>query len=224
MKRGGVAERVLLAVGPWLAATVIRFLSACLRLEIIGTEHPRRCWQRGEYALIAFWHDELLLMVKGYLGKGARILISASRDGELIARTMERFGHGTVRGSSHRGGRAAFRELVEIGRQPFDIGITPDGPRGPRHEIKDGIVELARITGRPVIPLSFVCSRGHRFASWDRFLFPFPFARGIFCYGEPLYYRKGDDPALFRQQLQQAMLDSRRQAEDQLRRHGVSAV
>ena len=93
------------------------------------------------------------VITKCYEGAGAKVLISPSRDGELIARTMDYFGLGTVRGSSRRGGRAAFRELVELGRTPFDLAITPDGPKGPRHQLKDGVVELARITGRPVVPL-----------------------------------------------------------------------
>lgn len=224
MKRGGAGERLLIAIGPWLAAGLIRLLARSMRIEYLGLETVQGCRQRGEHLLLSFWHDELLLMVKGYRGASARILISASRDGELIARTMQRFGHEAVRGSSHRGGRAAFRALVELGREPYDIGITPDGPRGPRHQIKDGIVELARITGRPVMPLTFVCSRGHRFASWDRFLLPYPFARGVFCYGPPLYFGKGDDPQRFHHQLQQAMDESRRRAQAHLESYGLSAV
>lgn len=224
MKRGGLAERILLAVSPWLTATLIRLLARCMRLEIVGEEHPRRFWASGEHLLFALWHDQLLLMVKGYRGPGARILISASRDGELIARTVARFGHQAVRGSSHRHGREAFQELVEMAAQPWDIGITPDGPRGPRHELKYGIVRLAQLSGRAVIPIAFACSRGHRFASWDRFLLPYPFARGVFVYGEPLRSAAGEEIETFRQRLAAAMTDTEQRAIAHLERYGVSAV
>jgi len=219
-----LADRLLLAVVPFLAATIIRLLAATMRLEFVGAARPKACWARGERLIFTFWHDQLLLMVKSYRGPGARILISTSKDGELIARTMECFGHGAVRGSSHRGGRAAFREMLELGKLPFDFGITPDGPRGPRHQLKDGAAQLARLTDRAVLPIAFVCSRGHRFASWDRFLLPYPFARGVFRYGEPLSCGPDESVAAFGARLQQAMDENLRLAAEHLGRHGVSAV
>lgn len=217
-------DRLLLTAGPFLAATVIRLLAATMRIEVIGEEHPGALWARGERGIFPFWHDQLLLMVKGYRGPGTRILISVSKDGELIARTMEHFGQGAVRGSSHRGGREAFRSLVEISAQPWDIAITPDGPRGPRHQIKDGVVQLARISGRAVIPMGFFASRGHRFASWDRFLLPFPFSRGVYIFGPPLYFNKEEGGEGFRARLQQAMAELEIRANEHLERYGVSAL
>lgn len=215
---------LLLNLAPPVAAGMIRFLRFFLRIEFIGEEHPRAFWKRGEHVILAFWHDQLLLMVKGYRGPGAKILISASKDGELIARTMGHFGQGVVRGSSSRGGRAAFKELVALGREAVDLVITPDGPRGPRHEIKEGVVQLARLTGRAVVPMTFVCSRGHRFGSWDRFLLPYPFSRGVFAYGQPLRFVAGDTPEDFRKRLQQAMEANEKRARNRLEEHGLSAV
>jgi hypothetical protein len=218
------SDRLLLTAGPFLAATVIRLLAATMRTEVLGEEYPRELWERGERGIFPFWHDQLLMMVKGYRGPGARILISVSKDGELIARTMEYFGQGAVRGSSHRGGREAFRSLVEISAQPWDIAITPDGPRGPRHQIKDGVVQLARISGRAVIPMAFFASHGHRFASWDRFLFPLPFSRGVYVYGPPLYFHKDEGGEGFRARLQLAMAELEIRGNEHLERYGVSAL
>lgn len=223
MKRS-LGDRLLLALAPRLAAGVIRLLRLLLRVEFLGEERPSAFWQRGEHVILAFWHDQLLLMVRGYRGPGARILISPSKDGELIARTMERFGQGAVRGSSSRGGRAAFKSMVALAEEPYDLVITPDGPKGPRHQIKPGVVQLARLTGRPVIPMAFAVSRGHRFASWDRFLLPYPFARGVYAFGEAVRYCKGEDPEDFRLRLQQAMEANGRQANARLESYGVSAV
>lgn len=219
-----MTDRLLIAVVPRLAALLIRLIRRTMRIDFVGEEHPRAIWERGERLILTFWHDQLLLMVTGYRGPGAAILISASRDGELIARTMHCFGLGTVRGSSSRGGRAAFREMLEIAREPVDLAMTPDGPKGPRHQVKDGVVQLARLAARPVVPLAFACSRGRRFSSWDRFLLPYPFGRGVFSFGAPLYYGETDTPEAFRARVQTAMEANLARAQDCLRANGLSAV
>ncbi len=223
MKRS-FADRLLLAVAPFMAAWVIRLLRLTVRVEFLGEEQPRAFWQRQEPVILSFWHDQLLLMVTGYRGPGAKILISASKDGELIARTMGYFGQGAVRGSSSRGGRAAFRAMLELAREPYDLVFTPDGPKGPRHTIKEGVVQLARLTGRPVVPMAFACSRGHRFASWDRFLLPYPFCRGVFSFGPALRYAADEAPEAYQARLQQAMEENDRRARTRLEELGVSAV
>ena len=106
------SDWLLLNLAPLMAALLIRALRRLLRVEFVGEEHPRALWGAGEAAILAFWHDQLLIMVQGYRGPGAKILISPSKDGELIARTMRHFGQGAVRGSSSRGGRKAFRALL----------------------------------------------------------------------------------------------------------------
>lgn len=219
-----LADRLLFYLLPRLASLLIRVLNRTLRIDLVGEEFPRALWARGGRLILAFWHDQLFLMVKSYHGPGAKILISASRDGELIARTMHCFGYGTVRGSSSRGGRAAFREMLEIASEPVDLVITPDGPKGPRHQVKDGVIQLARLSHRPIVPLAFACSRGHRFASWDRFLLPFPFGRGVFSFGQPLYYEADDTPDSFRVRVQSAMDANVERAVEHLRNHGLSAV
>lgn len=220
----GLGQNLLLATAPFAASLVIRLLWSTMRIELRGEEEVRRLWSEGKNAIFTFWHDQLLLMIKGYRGgPGIKILISASKDGELIARTMRRFGQGAVRGSSTRGGRAAFREMVSLAREPVDLAVTPDGPKGPRHEVKPGVVQLARLSGRPVIPVSLVYSRGHRFASWDRFLLPFPFCRAVISFGAPLYF--GDlSPDDFQQLLQRSMEENEASARARLEEHGVSAV
>lgn len=217
-------DKMLLGLAPRAAAWVIRLLHSSMRCEIHGDEGVRACWEAGEHVIFAFWHDQLLLMVKGYRGPGAKMLISASKDGELIARTMHCFGLGTIRGSSSRRGREAFRAMVELGRQPCDLGITPDGPKGPRHQLKPGVAELARLTGRAVVPLAFAASRGYRFASWDRFLLPYPFTRGVYRYGEPIRPVAGEEREAFLQRLQTAMDENDRQARACLEEFGVPAV
>jgi lysophospholipid acyltransferase (LPLAT)-like uncharacterized protein len=217
-------NRLLMALIPFLAAMVMRLLFMTIRTETIGETNLRSLWHRGERAILPFWHDQLLLMVFGYPGKYAKLLISKSNDGELLARTMRFFAQDTVRGSSSRGGRAAFREMLEICKADADIVLTPDGPKGPRHEIKDGVVQLAKLGKRAVIPMAFACSSGHRFSSWDRFLFPFPFSRGVYAFGEALYFQADETVDDFRQRVALAMADNQRMAEDYLEARGATAV
>ncbi|NJC89291.1 MAG: DUF374 domain-containing protein [Desulfuromonas sp.] len=219
-----LTEKFLLRGGPWLAAGLIRLTHACLRIETFGEKPLRELWNARRHVILAFWHDQLFMMASGYRGPGASVLISASRDGEYIARTMDYFDIGSIRGSSTRGGRAAFREMVELAKQPVDLAITPDGPKGPRHEVKEGVVQLARLSGRPVVPMAFVCSRGHRFRSWDRFLLPLPPGRGVFSFGEPLYYTEDDNVESFRQRLQQAMGENEQAAGERLKHYDLSPV
>ena len=217
-------DRLLIAVAPFLASWAIRFLHWTNRTEILGEEHPRNFWARGEHVIFCSWHDQLLMMVMAYRGPGAKILISSSKDGELIARTMGFFGQGAVRGSSSRGGRAAFKELLDLSKEPVDLGVTPDGPRGPRHELKDGIAQLARLSGRPVVPLAFVCSLGHRFNSWDRFLVPYPFGRAVYSFGDPVWFDKLEGIERFRERLSEAIRLNQQRAEARLEEYSVSAV
>lgn len=219
-----LSDKLLLMTVPPLAATLIRLLSLTVRHEILGLDYLKAVWARNERAIIAFWHDQLLLMVFAYPGNGAKLLISSSNDGELLARTMKFFSQDTVRGSSSKGGRAAFKQMLSLAKVDADIVLTPDGPKGPRHRLKDGVVQLARLSGRPIVPLAFVCSRGHRFGSWDRFLLPYPFSRGVYSYGEPLYFDKGENVNDFRVRLKDALQANLHCAEKHLESYGDSAV
>lgn len=223
MKRFG--EAILLGLAPLFAEIVIRLLYRSMRIEVIGWEPVGKLLAESEPVIISFWHDQLLMMIKGYRGdRNLRILISASKDGELIAKTMARFGFTAVRGSSNRGGSEALKQMLRLIRTRTSLAITPDGPKGPRHHLKPGVAQVAMRSGRPVVPLAFVCSRGRRFRSWDRFLLPYPFARGVYSYGEPVYNRTGEGAEEFMNRLQAAMDENLRAATSHLEEHGLSAV
>lgn len=201
-------DRALLALVSFLGAALLRLLRLTLRLEVRDEEHVAQFWNRGENVIVAFWHDRFLMLPFAYRGPaGVRVLISSSNDGELIARTIHRFGLGTVRGSSSRGGGIAFDQLRSALREGYDVGITPDGPKGPRHRCKVGVIELARATGRPVVPVLMSSVRGKRVRSWDRFLIPVPFDRVVLRWGPPIW---ADPAATF--ESDQARIDQAMQA------------
>ncbi len=148
-----------LNVLPPCGAVIIRSLGRSLRIRHEGTDIVDGLYAKGHRLIIAFWHAQQLMMPLAYRGSEPHILISQHRDGELIQRVVARFGFRAVRGSSTRGGAAALRELIRLGRSGKDLVVTPDGPKGPRHVAKLGVVQLAKATGQPIVPLVFACSK-----------------------------------------------------------------
>ncbi len=178
--------RVLRTV-PWLAAGLMRCLCRLLRTVHVGRAYPEHCWARGERIIVAFWHGRLLMMPFVYPGKPGAILISQHRDGEYISRIATRLGFEVIRGSATRGGMRALKQMIRAIKGRLNLVITPDGPQGPRAKVKSGIIEMARLTGAPVVPVSFSTSRRRFLKSWDAFLVPVPFSRAVYIWGEPIY-------------------------------------
>lgn len=178
-------------VGYWY----IRFLKATMRLEYRNREVLDRARAEDGQYILAFWHSRFVMMTYCYPGRNMSVLSSTSRDSRLLAQVLRRFGHESAWGSSTRGGAAALREIVRRLRQGSDAGFTPDGPRGPRRRVQLGVIAAARLSGKPIIPVAFSARPSRRLGSWDRTLLPYPLARGLFVYGEPLRVPRdaGDD-------------------------------
>jgi lysophospholipid acyltransferase (LPLAT)-like uncharacterized protein len=177
----------------FLAANLIRVLRGTVRLRHHGDERVREWERTGTHFILAFWHRHLLLMPYAYRGRRISVLVSQSRDGELIARTVARLGIDSSRGSSSRGGIAGMRSLLRKAAEGWDIAFTPDGPRGPLREVQPGVVLAAAATGLAVQPVAIAASRAKLLRSWDRFLIPLPFSTVHVVYGEPLAVeRRGD--------------------------------
>lgn len=176
----------------WLAAQYMRLVWATGRWTIEGEEHPKQCWAENRPFIVAFWHARLLMMPYAWTHPqpGAkrpfRMLISQHRDGKLIADTVAHFGISTIAGSTTRGAGPALRALLKTLKDGQTIGITPDGPKGPRMRATMGVVGLARASGAVVIPLTYATGPGKILGTWDRFLVPLPFGRGLFIWGRPI--------------------------------------
>jgi lysophospholipid acyltransferase (LPLAT)-like uncharacterized protein len=191
MTRTAWGRRVL----PVLASGLIRLLKSTMRLRWENDAVVRGLHREGRPYVHAFFHDQLLLMTYSYLGQayGRRLAVLSSRhrDGEYVASTLQRFGHLMVRGSTGRGGAAGLVEMIRHLRAGRDAAFATDGPRGPRHRVQIGVVEAARLGRAPIVPVALGVSRGRRLGSWDRFLVPRPFARGVFVYGEAIAVEPG---------------------------------
>lgn len=168
------------------AKLALESLLATVRFEVVGEEHHRQFTVHGRPVIYVLWHGRLLPLTYLHRGQGIAALISRSRDGEYIARLVEHWGYVTVRGSSSRGGSAALRDLVRHARAGRCLAITPDGPRGPRQQLKEGVLVAGQLTGLPLIPTTAAASRAWWVEGWDRFLIPRAFARVRVAYGPPV--------------------------------------
>lgn len=184
----------------WLAAWYIRVVFQTLRWTINGLDQLRTCHDRGQGFIFCFWHGRMMMLPAAWhRSRKMHMLVSDHRDGRLIARTIRHFGIATVTGSSSKGGAAALRTILRLLKSGLGVGFTPDGPRGPRMRASLGVVQAARLSGVPIFPTTYSTTRRRLFQSWDRFLLPLPFGRGVLLIGAPIRVaRDADEAALER--------------------------
>ena len=179
---------------PPLIHAYLRFVGLTTRIVVRGENYPRALQAAGERFIYAFWHERQAFLAYSHRGQKVSILVSKSRDGELISRVMRLFGLHASRGSSSRGAQAGTRALLGAAQAGYDIGVTPDGPRGPRREVKAGVLFLAQKLRAPILPITNGLSRRLVIRkSWDRFQLPLPFGRAVIRYAPPLRIGPDDD-------------------------------
>ncbi len=189
-----VAQWLVLNVAPPLVHLYIRLLHVTLRIEVRGAEALAAARRDPGHYILAFWHSRFVLMPYCYPGPRIVVLSSNHRDAEALVRILRRFGIEQARGSSTSGGATGLRQILRKVAEGCDVGLTPDGPRGPRRRVQPGVIAVARFTGLPIIPVSFSASPARRLRTWDRTLLPKFFSRGIFVYGDPIVVpREADD-------------------------------
>ena len=156
-------HRLGLLAGPVLASGLIRALRRLMRWRHLDREPVLELHRRGLPYVHAFFHDQLLMMTYSYagapFGRRLAVLSSRHRDGEYVSRTLERFGHLMVRGSTGRGAVGGLKEMIRHLRQGRDAAFATDGPRGPRHRVQIGVIEAARLGAAPIVPVAFAASK-----------------------------------------------------------------
>ena len=171
----------------WVAATLIFLFIRCLTATIRFHKDDRSGYFSTEppKTIFAVWHNRLALSAAMYQlyvrafnsKRRMAAMVSASRDGGMLAQVLEHFGIEPIRGSSSRRGAQALIELTTCAERGWDLALTPDGPRGPRYEAQDGVIATAQLTGLPIVPVSYHLNWKIRLNSWDGFQIPLPFAR-----------------------------------------------
>lgn len=175
--------RILSAIG-W---AIVSLWSRTVRVRYVNREIPQRLLSEGKNFIYAFWHGRQFLLFHSHRNSGVIIPASESRDGEIQAGILKRFGFEVVRGSSKRKGDRALLGMVDGLRKGKNIALAVDGPRGPVYEVKQGITYLAGKLNKPIVP---VITSARRYwileKIWDKYLLPAPFTRGVVLYGQPI--------------------------------------
>ncbi len=154
----------------------------------MDAENEARIRNRGGRVLYASWHQRFFPGITFFSKRRPiAIMISQSRDGEMISRVVDVLGWRPVRGSSSRGGSLALQEIKRLARKGFNIGHIVDGPRGPFGIVKPGLLRIAQVSGLPILPTITSSPRPWIFRSWDRFMVPRPFSRVVIRFGTPIF-------------------------------------
>jgi lysophospholipid acyltransferase (LPLAT)-like uncharacterized protein len=189
-------ERLSIRLADLVFFFCIKVLGTSTRFEVLGLENLDKVEASGNTPILCFWHDRIFLSTYFWRNRGIVVLTSKSFDGEYIARFIQRFGFGAVRGSSSQGGARALIEMVKAARSGHPMAFTVDGPRGPRHKTKAGPVILAKKSGQPIVPFVIEPRRNWNAKSWDKMQIPTPFTRAITIIGEPISVDSDADDAM----------------------------
>jgi len=172
---------------PYGGLLLVKALSATYRIRIINPENEQDVLDRRGSLIYASWHQRFFPGITFFSQrKPIAIMISQSRDGEMIARVVDILGWCPVRGSSTRGGVTALRQLKDLARDGYRIGHIVDGPKGPFGQVKPGLLRIAQVAGKPIVPTLTSAEKKWVFNSWDRFMVPKPFSRVVIRFGEPI--------------------------------------
>lgn len=202
-----------------VVAIYLRFLYWSSKKTIIYPEYAKDFINGDKNMLGCFWHGRLCFAPATWpLGKKpVSMLISNHNDGKLISMVINKLHIKTIEGSTGKGGIKALKEAVETVSRKHSVCFTPDGPRGPRFIVSEGIIAAARLSGAPIISVGLSYSHVKIIKSWDRFFLPFPFGQLAIVWGEPLYVPKGiksDEFEEYRIKLQNRLNDATAQADE----------
>jgi hypothetical protein len=180
-------QRWLIRLADFAFYLLINLIGKTVRFEREGWENFEAIEQSGRLPIYTFWHNRIFLGTYFFRRRGIVVITSQSFDGEYIARFIQRFGYGAVRGSSTRGGVAALVEMIRLMREGLPMGFTIDGPKGPKYVAKIGACLLAKKTGNPLMPFVVEAEKFWHLKSWDNLQIPKPFSRARLIIAAPVY-------------------------------------
>ena len=186
-------ERLAIRLADAAFYLAISLIGRTTRFEVEGMENFDAVSAAGKLPIYAFWHDRIFLGTYFWRHRGIVVLTSKSFDGEYIARFIQRFGYGAIRGSSSRGGSKALVAMIKAMRRGLPMAFTVDGPRGPKYEAKAGPIILAKKTGNPILPFVIEPRSLWKTRSWDQMHIPRPFGRARLFIGEPIFVDMDSD-------------------------------
>ncbi|HMS42755.1 MAG TPA: lysophospholipid acyltransferase family protein [Pyrinomonadaceae bacterium] len=186
-------QRIIIRLADFAFYILISLIGKTLRYETEGWENFEVIEQAGKIPIYSFWHNRIFAGTYFFRNRGIVVITSQSFDGEYIARFIQRFGYGAIRGSSTRGGVKALVEMIRGMREGLPMAFTVDGPKGPKYVAKSGACLLAKKTENPLMPFSVECNKFWTVKSWDDLQIPKPFSRVRVIISAPVYVSKNAD-------------------------------
>ena len=188
-------ERAIIRAADLVFYALINLIGRTIKFEVKGWQNHEQIFNDGHLPIYVFWHERIFLTTYWWRNRRIVVLTSRSFDGEYIARFIQRFGYGAVRGSSTRGGVGAIVEMVRLMRNGCTTAFTIDGPKGPPRLVKPGAVLLAKKSGHPICPVTMALERRWIAPTWDSFQVPKPFSRACVFVAPPIYVSAEADEA-----------------------------
>lgn len=177
----------ILQAAAWFLAKYMHFIFKTNRWQFLHRTNIEQYWASKTPIMVCFWHNRLGMMAFSWQSEiPFHMLISGHPDGQVIAGGVSYHGIQTIAGSTNKGATDAIRRLLRVLKLGQAVGVTPDGPRGPRFSINPGLINIAKKAGVDILPMSYSTSRRIVIPSWDRLIVPLPFGKGIFICGEPI--------------------------------------
>lgn len=183
-------RRIYFSLIGWFGWCSIQLLARTWRWEIHGFEHFEKLQDQKIPIIYAFWHGRILPATFFWRNRGIVVLTSENKDGEYIAHVIRRFGYGSSRGSSSRGAIKGTIGLIRTLKHGAHVALTVDGPRGPRHQVQQGVTWLASYSQHPILPFHIEAKRAKILSSWDAFQIPLLFSKVRVDIAEPMCLEK----------------------------------
>ncbi len=202
--------KLLHKIAPYIYKSVMLAITATCRVKVHGKNNIDAITSLKKPWIYSIWHNNVLISPWALKNQNVTVMVSESGDGEIISRSVHLFGNTTVRGSTSKNSAKATRQALKALRNTSPVAITPDGPRGPKYELQEGVLFLAALAKTPIIPFHAECSRQWEFNSWDNLKLPKPFSTIHLCFGEAIEIDRdqlNSDIDLVKAEVQQHMMD-----------------
>ena len=184
----------------FIGSIYVLFVYKTSIINLKNRKNIESLFKKNESFIYAFWHDQLLMCPLTWQSEfEIKVLISKHRDGDIIAKLISNLGFKAIRGSTHKsgktknkGGLLSARQMIKSLNNGISIGISPDGPKGPRHKVSDGILSISRLSNSSILPVGIGFKKKWVLNTWDKFIIPKPFNEITIIWGEPLSAFKND--------------------------------
>lgn len=198
----------------WLLATYMKIVYKTVRWEYVNSSRLENYTSNKRPLIICFWHNRLGMMRFAWTTDDPfHMLSSGHSDGKIIAGAMKNLGLNTIEGSSSKSSTAATRNLLKVLKTGGYVGVTPDGPRGPRYSVKPGLIQIAQVASVDLMPISYSITNRVILNSWDGLAFPLPFGKGVIIYGEPISAHRSENTQELAELLRKRLIETSDQSD-----------